>query len=1017
LVGTVVDAASAAPVATATLAVGDQKAAVDPDGRFTVALAPGPWSVSIAAEGYRSATVQVTVRPETMTELDVRLVREAAFHEEVEVVAAETTESSPATMPVAPERVVDVAGGGENVFRVLQTLPGVAGTDEFSGRLSVRGGGPDQNLTIMDGVEIHNPYRLFGLASAFNPETVERFELTAGAFSARYGDRLSSLLVVENRDGTTERAISGSAAASLTDSNLILEGPIAGGRGSWLVTGRRTYYDLVAERFTDNDLPSFGDLQGRTVFHLGGGRKLTLSSIVSREATDSSFNFEEEFAEGAIYSRSRNDLLSATFYSPLGHRGWWRTIAATYKSSDSFDFGGSFRDEERRSNAADDSGFGQAEIAVTWEGIVRDDSVRQEIGTTLAERHVVDGGVELHRLDTQVGFTIAGSRNQTEGDGSSLQGGASLPDEFESSHIDSRLGAWIQDDWRVGSRLSLLAGLRLDHTTINDRTDVSPRLAATWHLTPRTRLRAALGLHTQSPGYEKLMQSDYFMDFSGDGVLALANERARHALVSIERDLPAGWLARAEGFYKRFDRLIVGRLEMPGETEARVAHYDFPAELAWSIPTSPQVTTFPTNDGRGTGWGFDVYVSRRATSPDARLTGWASYTFSRAFRESFGRTYPFDYDRRHALSLVASFRATRRLELATTVRVASGFPYTPALGLRVSAIQDPNDAERLIPEADPAGNLVYTIDRGNLDNLNSARLPFYARVDARATYTPKWGRDHLRLYLDFINVLARDNAGVILSKLEHDPSSDRPRIVDTPDGAMPFLPSFGIHYTFGARKRATPASATAEHAPAGERRRRFALAVRPTGSLGPGLDIWTRLSARWNARLGASIPITLSLEEKTDDNDYDMDLGLGSVSLLLDWHPTGGGFRASAGALLHRHGFDFTAQPAETYRLGGRDYTAQEAGTLSARAELSPVSPYFGIGWGNPITRRGRFGVNFDLGVARQWRREITMGATGSAATEPGFQAALAEETTAIQRRVDAYRFYPVIGISLGFGL
>jgi len=1017
-VGTVVDAASSGPVAAATLVVGDQTVPVDAEGRFTISLPPGPCSVRISAEGYRSATVKVTVRPETMTELDVRLVREAAFREEVEVVApAETTESSPATVAVAPERVVDVAGGGENVFRVLQTLPGVAGTDEFSGRLSVRGGGPDQNLTIMDGVEIHNPYRLFGLASAFNPETVERFELTAGAFSARYGDRLSSLLVVENRDGATERAISGSAAASLTDSNLILEGPIAGGRGSWLVTGRRTYYDLVAERFTDNDLPSFGDLQGRTVFDLGRGRKLTLSSLVSREATDSSFNFEEEFAEGAIYSRSRNDLLSATFYSPLGQRGWSRTVAATYKSSDVFDFGGSFRDEERRSNAPDDSGFGQAEIAVTWDGTVRDDSVRQELGTTLARRHVIDAGFELHRLNTQVGFTIAGSRNQTEGNGSSLQGGPSLPDAFNSSHVDSRLGAWIQDDWKAGDKLSLVAGLRLDHTTINDRTDVSPRLSATWQVTPRARLRAALGLHTQSPGYEKLMQSDYFMDFSGDGVLRLANERARHALVSIERDLPAGWLARAEGFYKRFDRLIVGRLETLEETEARVAHYDFPADLQWSLPTSRQVTTFPTNDGRGIGWGFDVYVARRATSSDSRLTGWASYTFSRAFRESFGRTYPFDYDRRHALSLVASFRATRRLELATTVRLASGFPYTPALGLRVSAIQDPNDPERLIPERDPAGNLVYTIDRGNLDNLNNAQLPFYARVDARATYTPKWGRDHLRLYLDFINLLGRDNAGTLLSKLEYDASSDRPRIVETPEGAMPFLPSFGIHYTFGARKRVAPAADVAERGPEAQPRRRFAVAVRPTGSLGPGLDVWTRVAARWNARLGASIPFTLGLEESTDNNDYDMDLKLGSLSLLFDWHPTGGRFRASAGALLHRHGFAFTAQPADSYRLGGRDYAAEETGTLSAAAELYPVSPYLGIGWGNPIARRGRFGVNLDVGVARQWTRRVTMGATGSAVSDPGFRAALAEEASAIQRRVDAYRFYPVVNLSLSFGL
>jgi prepilin-type processing-associated H-X9-DG protein len=132
---------------------------------------------------------------------------------------------------------------------VLQALPGVAAAvNDFNSRSSVRGGGPDQNLTMMDGVEIHNPYRLFGLASAFNPETVESFELTAGGFNAKYGDRLSSILVIENRAGTEEQRVIGSANMAFTDGNVVAEGKLPGAAsGSWLLTGRRTYYDLIAE--------------------------------------------------------------------------------------------------------------------------------------------------------------------------------------------------------------------------------------------------------------------------------------------------------------------------------------------------------------------------------------------------------------------------------------------------------------------------------------------------------------------------------------------------------------------------------------------------------------------------------------------------------------------------------------------------------------------------------------------------------------------------------------------------
>ncbi len=130
------------------------------------------------------------------TPIEILLRAEARFEEKLDVVAPAEPDEGPAEIPVRPIEVMAVAGSADNVFRALHTLPGVAATEEFGSRLAVRGGGPDENLTIMDGVEIHNPYRLFGLTSAFNPETVSSFELSSGAFPARYGDRLSSLLVV-----------------------------------------------------------------------------------------------------------------------------------------------------------------------------------------------------------------------------------------------------------------------------------------------------------------------------------------------------------------------------------------------------------------------------------------------------------------------------------------------------------------------------------------------------------------------------------------------------------------------------------------------------------------------------------------------------------------------------------------------------------------------------------------------------------------------------------------------------
>ena len=268
--GVVVDGSTDARVAGAQVASGAETVAADDQGRFSVTLAADDELLRVAAEGYLDNVVPLdpAVRAGE-AELEILLFRNT-FAETVEVVSAERAPERPSATPIEAEEVFQVAGSFDNIFRTLDALPGVASTGDFGSRLAVRGGTPDQNLTIMDGVEVHNPYRLFGLVSAFNPETVDRFELTAGGFGAAYGDRLSSLLIVDNRPGESD--LGGSSSTSVTDANVVLEGA-APGNGSWLVSGRRTYYDLVAGIVTDQNLPSFADLQLQAGWDFGPGHR------------------------------------------------------------------------------------------------------------------------------------------------------------------------------------------------------------------------------------------------------------------------------------------------------------------------------------------------------------------------------------------------------------------------------------------------------------------------------------------------------------------------------------------------------------------------------------------------------------------------------------------------------------------------------------------------------------------------------------------------------------------------
>jgi hypothetical protein len=306
--GEVRDSVSGAPLPGIEIRLEEQRVTTDAAGRFEIRKGTPPYRLTVSRPG-QAAVIHPVSETESLTTVVVLLDPKMRRAENVEVFGVQKDDPAPTSIPVRPQQVLQVAGAVDNIFRALQTLPGVAATEEFGSRLAVRGGTPDQNLTVMDGVEIHNPYRLFGLTSAFNPETVDKFELSSGAFSAKYGDRLSSILVVENRDGSKDRGFRGSTTLSITDGNVLVEGPWRRSeKGSWIVSARRTYYDLIAERLTDQDLPGFQDVQFRGSYDASATTKVTLFGIRSREGGNA--RIEGDGTDyGAFVTSAKNDVL------------------------------------------------------------------------------------------------------------------------------------------------------------------------------------------------------------------------------------------------------------------------------------------------------------------------------------------------------------------------------------------------------------------------------------------------------------------------------------------------------------------------------------------------------------------------------------------------------------------------------------------------------------------------------------------------------------------------------------
>jgi hypothetical protein len=798
--GVVRHAETRAPLPDVTIIADARRTVTDREGRFVLVVPAGVVLVEASASEFYTLSTPIDVSLGDAPEMELLLVPSAGFEATVDVVAAPPPAAAPSAVVVTAAEVLRTPGALDNVFRTLQTLPGVSAAEEFSSRLAVRGGAPDQNLTVMDGVEIHDPYRLFGLTSAFNPETISRFELATGGFSVKYGDRLSSLLVIENREGTRRDRLNGSASLSITDANVILEGGLPRkATGSWLVSARRTYYDLVASRVASQDFPRFADIQAKGVWELAPGRTLSVLGLLSRQ--DAALDIDSAEARGEFNDNTRNDLMSVRLDAQLGRTAHSHTVVAYSNSSSAFGVNAAFENRSQRANSPDEDAFDVANVVFDRALSLRDVSLRQEIGWALGA-HVVETGGELHRLGTGLSFEIRGDRNPAAANGSSQQGGAGLPDLLQSVREVTRGGLWLLDRWQATPLLALEAGVRLDQSGINDDTQVSPRFTGTWSLDSRTRLRAAVGRYTQSPGYEKLVQSDYVLDLTGEQVRRLRSEQAIHLSGGLERAFAGTATLRIEGYYKTFSDVLVGRLETDSERQKRLARYDFPVAFASSVPVDPIITSTPTNDGRGRAYGFDVFVSRTTAPVSARVRGWASYTWGRAEREAYGRVYPFEYDRRHAFSAVTSYRLSTRWELAATTRMASGFPRTPPLGLRVASDEDTSDrdgdgnADELLPAVDAAGRLLYGVNFGGVSNLNTARLPFFARVDMRATWRPRGARGRWELYVEVINLLNRQNAGALEAELEHDPTSDRPKIVEQRDQSIPRLPTIGLRFSF-----------------------------------------------------------------------------------------------------------------------------------------------------------------------------------------------------------------------------
>lgn len=832
LKGKVIDATSKEPLAGVVIRIeGTEFGAIaKADGSFKIENIPeGAYTLRASFVGYKPLSRNITIEDGKTLTLTLEMQESAVEASEIQVIAENYRQPKEdvrtSLYKLEPKQVKNLAGGVEDVLRGLQAIPGVLAANDFSSQLFVRGSGPDQNLMLVDDIEVFNPYRLYGTISMFNPETIADISLITGGFPAKYGDRLSAVLDVSNRDGMRDRYFTAQINANVTDANVVAEGKAPFGiEGSWILSARRTYYDLIvgpilrSARLVDGNtaFPNFADVQARLAFQLAPQHRLQFTGIIGRDGVDviSAARNADQPDSVNVGNLTSNDVAGLSWHFRPDANTLNKFTVSWYNNAGSSRFAGNFVDRLNYPPDKVDSALRANPLAVIQLAAA---TVQSENAFGFEkwnfrndfwhkwDKHFLEVGGALDVLTTSIFFYLRPNEQLRAGflaaQASGRVGALPLDTTVRQQQTYLRSNFYIQDRFEaIDGKLFIQPGLRLDYYQIIEKIYLSPRFNVSFAIDDNTTLRGAWGLYVQSPGYEKLIDQQQFIDLrDADYIRSLRAERAMHFVLGIDRWLDEKWLFKAEAYYKLFDDLIVQRKEEQTVYTSRFLGGDAYNVRNWATPTPERrqvLSAIPVNDGRGEAYGLELLLEKRLTSSQDRFNGWVSYALAFANRYRDGLTIPFNFDQRHTINIVGGYKINDWLDLAVRWRYGSGFPITLAIGLQPRIIQMP-DGRHVVQEDPLFGRTMFSLDFGGEDNINAARLPDYHRLDVRLTAHAEFWGARWDFYLDVINLYNRTNVIGYNHDVEWDvPTGQVPNVIRFVNGMLPIVPTLGISAAF-----------------------------------------------------------------------------------------------------------------------------------------------------------------------------------------------------------------------------
>ncbi len=786
--GFVRDDTSGEPISYANVFLSNSTlgAATNQDGYFVISNIPvGKYEINATMIGYGIFKKNIELSEGQPIRLDIRLNEEIIQTTEVLVTAERqkferSMESSQISLDI---REINSAPAfiEPDVFRTLQMLPGVQTTSDFSSALYVRGSTPDQNLIMLDGIAVYNPYHLGGIFSTFNTDAIKEADFHAGGFPARYGGRMGAILNVLNREGNTIK-VKGSANISLISSKGLIEGPLPswrGMKGSWMISGRRTYFDTVidalkipiGQRIDGSDIYFqfpyyFYDYQVKINVDIDQDHRLTYSRFYGDDIVD--FSFEETLESSGTNVNVRSETGFGVKWPWGNHTNGltWRWIIApdlvakTFFSHSRYRFDFELSAQDRNTYTYTDSTIELfSDVTFRAFDIIKDNTIETALTWQAAQDHTVTGGFQVKDVNFDLGLDISIATQDTSLDFSLL----SLVNNTREIAI------FAQDKWDVSEKLKFQFGLRSTHYNLHNNIYFDPRLSMKYHYSKDIAFKLNWGLYhqfltTANNQDENLRLVELWLGIPKDKPASVA----QHIISGLEYMSPKNIFYRLEVYHKDFDNLLTLKQENTNTVEG--AESDSTTNEFW--------------DTKGNSHGIELLIKKSS----GKLNGWVGYTYARTkyYTDPSRWHYP-NFDRTHTLNIVGNIELSQDLEFSAGLTRSSGNPYTKILG-------------RLYEwEQDLYSNMVwYPYDSYIVGEKNTERYDDYFRVDIGLTRKGGniFGQEY-DTYWQIMNVTQNLNILQYTYDTNTDPlTGDQLGVRRRPVPMFPLIFSFGIKFEF-----------------------------------------------------------------------------------------------------------------------------------------------------------------------------------------------------------------------------